>query len=101
MIHAVFLADRRNQNIVLHIIVDHGLRQNFVVLRIPCALLEMLLHKGQNLIHIQINSRDLVRRNEQGFLHHPVKLLLQLSIVFVLLHGPSPSSPGHFAESSP
>ena len=61
MFPRIFLLHRRRQQIVLRIIVDHGLGQYLVLLRVSRRMLQMGFHKGSDLIHIKINVRDIFR----------------------------------------
>ena len=60
MFFGIFLLDRRREQIVLRIVVDHGLSQD-LVLRVALGALEMLLHKCGHLVHIELDIRDLLR----------------------------------------
>ena len=58
---AVFLFHGRRQKIILRIIVDHGLCQDLVRLRISRCIFQLTFHKSRNLIHIQINIGNIRR----------------------------------------
>ena len=60
MISPVFLSDGRDQDLILDIIVDHGLGQDLVRLRIPGQMAHTLVHKGGDLVHIQIDPGNVV-----------------------------------------
>ena len=51
MLSGVFLFLRRWQEIVLRIVVDHGLGQDLVVI-VTLGRRKLLVHEGSNLIHI-------------------------------------------------
>ena len=50
------------EQVVLGVVVDHGLRQD-LVLRVALGLLQMFVHKGGHLVHIEIDVRNLFRFN--------------------------------------
>ena len=62
MLPGILLLDRGRKKAVLGIVVDHGLGQ-YLVFRIPFGLGQMVFHKGSDLIHIQVNLRNLVQAN--------------------------------------
>ena len=61
MLFGIFLLHRRRQQIILRIIIDHGLGQDAVFGLGPHCGTQLTIHKGQYLIHIQINIRNVFR----------------------------------------
>ena len=72
----LFLKRRRNQ-IILGVIVDHGLRQNLVRSRISGRVFQMGLHECRHLIHIEINVRYILCLN----ILNPVQTFLYAAIM--------------------
>ena len=63
MLLGVFFLHRRRKKIVLGIIINHGLGQHLIFLRITGGCTQFPIHKGRNLIHVQINVWHFGNRN--------------------------------------
>jgi hypothetical protein len=61
MILRIFLPDRGRKQIILGIIIDHSLGEDFVFARISRSMLKPVIHKGGKLIHIQIYVRHILK----------------------------------------
>ena len=55
MIAVIFLFDRRKKDLVLDIIVDHGLGQELVAFGIAGQSAEVVLQKCRHLVHVEID----------------------------------------------
>ena len=60
MLLGIFLLIRGRQEVVLGVVVDHGLCENLVLLA-ALEILQVFLHKCGHLIHVEGNLRDLGR----------------------------------------
>ncbi len=60
VLSGILLLHGRREKIVLRVVVDHGLGQD-LVLAVPLGGREMLVHKGRDLIHVQIDVGNLFR----------------------------------------
>ena len=61
MLLGILLPYRRGQQIVFGIIIDHCLGQYFVLSGIPRRGMQSAVHKCRDLIHVQINVRNVLR----------------------------------------
>ena len=61
MFFGIFLLERGRQQIIFGIIIDHGFGQYFVALRVSGGIFQLLVHKGGDLIHIQINVGNILQ----------------------------------------
>ena len=55
---ALFL--RRRQKLIFRIVVDHGLGKDLIIF-VPLRVLQMFIHKMGDLIHIQVDIRNITR----------------------------------------
>ena len=60
MLSGILLLHGRREKIVLRVVVDHGLGQD-LVLAVALGGREMLVHKGRDLVHVQIDIGNLFR----------------------------------------
>ena len=65
MLPRVFLLIGGREQIVLRVIIDHCLGQNLIV-RIALGFRQLLIHKGRDLVHIEINIRYIVGFNKRN-----------------------------------
>ena len=70
MLLGIFFLLRRRKQVVLGIVVDHGFCQDLVIL-VALGCLKLPIHKCCNLIHIQINSRYILRTD----MIHPIQII--------------------------
>ena len=71
MLPGIFLSDRRRQQIILCIIVDHCLCHNLVITWISGRIAKIFIHKSRHLIHVKIDIRNVRRLH----ITDPVKTL--------------------------
>ena len=57
MFFVVFFLDRRWQQIVFSVIIDHGLGKDLILVLKAGSVLQAAVHEGRDLIHIQIDIR--------------------------------------------
>ena len=84
MVAGILFLIRRRKQIVLGIIIDHGLREDLVLPGITGRMPQSLIHKGQYLIHVQIHSRNLLGA-DIGQLIHPFHDLV-INFLQIVVH---------------
>ena len=99
MLLGIFLLDGRRKQIILGIIVDHGLGQYLVLIRVSGCIFQPGIHKRGHLIHIQVNVRDILCLNVFDSIHAIHDTLHQVLYIYCHLYCTFHFPTGHLFPS--